>query len=77
MENTKMLMPFGCWYGVQVYLDNHAYVYYKQDPNESGHGIIAVRKKQFKNGKLRMAWAHGEFTAGPADLENFFYKDMA
>ena len=60
---------FGCWYGLQQYLENHAYVYY-QAPLDL-HPVIVCVKKKFKNGKLRIAWAHGEFTADASHLDRF------
>ena len=67
------LAPFACWYGLQCYLDDHAYVYYKA-PLDFSPVIVTVTKR-FKNGKLRLAWAHGSFTADPGHLDRFLYKD--
>ena len=62
-------LPFACWYGVQSAVREETPLYY-QAPLDSSPVRVVVTKV-FKNGKLRVSWAHGSFTADSGHTDRF------
>lgn len=64
---------FACWYGLQLYLETHAYVYYKAPLDLRPVPVVCI--KRFKNGKLRIQYHDVKFTADPRHLDRFFWRN--
>lgn len=66
---------FACWSNVRLAHEENVPLYY-QAPLDL-HPVRVVITKAFKNGKLRVSWAHGSFTAdaGHTDRFRWFNKD--
>lgn len=57
------------WQEVRGMADRGTYLWYQAPLDYSPVPVVA--RKLFKNGKIRISWAHGSFTADPGHLDRF------
>ncbi len=67
-----MFQPYESWYEVLLDAERSAIFWYMAplDP----HPVKVVVTKVFKNGKIRVRWAHGAFTADIGHRNRFFRR---
>lgn len=63
---------FASWFDLLTYLESHTIVHYKAPLDL--YPVPVVVTKKFKNGKLRIKWAHGSFTADIGHRQRFMRK---
>jgi hypothetical protein len=65
--------PFGCWYGLQVAVDEKVSLFYSAPLDGVPRPVFVT--KSFKNGKLRVTSGEVTFTADPAHLDRFYWLE--
>jgi hypothetical protein len=69
-----MLLTFNSWEDLIAYLDGHNTVFYQAPLDRYPVPVDVTRR--FKNGKLRLNYRNGSFTADRGHLDRFRWKSI-